>query len=298
MSYNETMRIAVLFAALTIVQGAFAGEILFEGFYRIERDNKHVGYVIQRLSADHKAGTKTLTTYIRQKQNGKEFYEAYKSVVNAKTWAPVASEHHSTNTGFPLTIKSSWKGGKGAVTFAATLGGKLMNKDTAGDADFLGGFLFFAADLNKLAGNQDYSYASFAEERGRTALGWLTRAGDKDFSGTKVVHLVDDYLGEPIENFVAPTGEPLGSRSPTENYVTFWVPTKELAIGMFDYPTAEMTSLFGDLPEGKKNPWSKLSSYQAAEWIKSFAKAEGHRRTVSSADAKPRSVASLPVRKP
>jgi hypothetical protein len=108
-------------------------------------------------------------------------------------------------------------------------------------------------------------------------VGILNYVNTKHTSAGQIVHVVDDFMGQPTESFVSENGEPLGSRAPLEDVIVYWVPNRQEAMGDMQFPTAEMTSLFGDLPEGKKNPWSKLPTFQANSVIGSFAKNPGAR---------------------
>ncbi len=279
-------------ALLLLATQAVSAEVLFEAFYRIEKDGQHAGYFIERSSQDTAAGTKTLTMYIRQKQDGKEVFETYRSVAKAGTGEPVSSQHISTNTGMPLTITALFKNGVAKVSQSVNHLKALT--DTSAKAPHLSSFLFFLADFRKMVPGNNYEYRTFAEERGRVVDGTMVITAEKNLNGQRILQAVNDFLGQPIESFVTEDGEPLGARRPSGEFSCFWVPNKEEAVGLFAYPTAEFTTLFGDLPEGKKNPWSK-APFKAAEFIKGFAHSEGSRSVSSQGKANKK--LPLPLRK-
>ncbi|NJM09680.1 MAG: hypothetical protein HC883_01915 [Bdellovibrionaceae bacterium] len=271
---------------LAFTSGQVQAEILFEAFYRIEKNGRHTGYVVQRVSSDGK-GHKTASTYVRTKFGDKELFSTSKSVAKAGKGTPVESVHSSDNTGAPFRIAADFKDNQGLVTFYSSKSKKSAIVEKAQPAPFPSAFLFYAADLPKLQHDKKYNYTAFFEESGRTQVGQLSVLGSKapGPSGAKnILHVLNDDSGQPVENFIAESGEPLGSRSEVTGSVCFWVATKEEAVGTMTYPTGEMTSLFGDLPQGKKNPWSTLRGFDSSALIKSFQTWDGN-RSVSSTPA-------------
>jgi hypothetical protein len=277
--YHNEMNLksaAIFVSALLFTQTLFA-ETLFEGFYRIERKGKHAGYVMQRLSADAKAGTKTLTTYFRVRQDDQEKFEGTKTVVKAESGKPISSTYMTTTQGNPVTIVTQYNGAKGKVLFYAGKNRKLERVENIKPVAHASAFIFYHADFKKMVPEKNYEYTALTEERGRIGVGILNYVSAKLTAAGQIIHVVDDFMGQPTESFVSENGEPLGSRSPLEDVIVYWVPNRQEAMGDMQFPTAEMTSLFGDLPEGKKNPWSKLPAFQANSIIGSFAKNPGAR---------------------
>ncbi len=289
------LRNAVLLSLSLLFTQTLCAEILFEGFYRIERKKQHVGYVMQRMSTDAKARTKTLTTYMRVVQDGQELFESTKSVARLGTGAPVSSSYTTNTLGNPVTIVTQYNGAKGKASFYSGNKRTLERAETLKPVAHASSFIFYLADLSKMTAGKNYEYNALTEERGRIGVGILNFVTAKNAEGIKVVHLVDDFLGQPSENFVSESGEPLGSRSPFEDVIVYWVPNKKEAMGDMQFPTSEMTSLFGDLPEGKKNPWFKLPNFKADDFIRSFPSNPGARAVSSEKIVKVRT--PMPERK-
>lgn len=267
------------------------GEVLFEAFYRIEREGKHVGYFIQRVSNDMTAGTKTVTMYTRQRQIGdQEMFNSYRSVAKLNG-NPVSSRYSSNFTGSVIDIVAGFKNGIAKITTG--LDKTKSGGSTANKVNHMSAFLFLLTDLRRLAPGTHYEYKTYAEEAGRRADGTLFLAGQKNLGSQRIFHVVNDFMGQVIESFVTENGEPLAARQPAGDSVVFWVPRKEDAVGLFSYPTAEFTALFGDLPEGKKNPWMQ-APIQVGQFIKGFKRSMGSRELSSK---KPRNTAPLPLRK-
>jgi hypothetical protein len=106
---------------------------------------------------------------------------------------------------------------------------------------------------------------------------------------------VDDYLGLPVENFVTPAGIPLGSRDPASETVAYWVPEKNDAVGTMTFPDKDVRKVFGGIPAGKINPWSKLGEFRPDIVINGFHRSKGS-RTVLPGNKKIKPV-PLPTRK-
>ncbi len=268
------------------------GEVLFESFYRLERNNRHTGYLIQRLSSDAK-GNKLLSTYIRSRVGDRESYTAVKSVAKAGKGSPIETTHVSNSSGAPYKIHAQFKNGKATIGYHSNNARKAGSVETASNPAYPSAFMFYLADLGKFQPGKKYSYTAFFEENGRNQVGQLSLLGAKDAAGKRVFQLLNDDSGQPIESFVAENGDPLGSRSISTGTVCFWVATKEEAIGDMTYPTGEMTALFGDIPTGKKNLWSKSPNFKAVDIIQSFTTWDGSRSLTSPPAAQ---VLPLPVR--
>jgi hypothetical protein len=260
---------------------------VFEGFYRIERNRKHVGFGVQRLRAE--GDQRILTSYYRFKRpDDTEVFESSKTVTGANG-DPVSSEHHGTRLG----LAPSWAkfaGGRGRVDFVTPN----SRKPTAvSDVKILSSALFLVADLPKLLLNHVYRYSAFAEERAINSSGTLHVAGKLKVGPVDVLRLLDDFNGEPTEHFVSLGGQPLGSRAYAGDFSCYWVKSREDAIDIFAYPNKDVISLFGDLPMGQKNDWNEVAGLNADEVMRRYPKWRGTRVRSLAALAK---TTALPVR--
>lgn len=260
--------VLTLFFGLTLA-GAAHAEILFEGFYRVEKNGKHHGYGVQRVSVD-KSGKKTVITYMRAKAGDGEASISVKSVAKSGSLTPIETSHSYTEAGKTQRIIGKFAGGKGVVNFHSQKSRKPQSVEKLKWISFPSAFLFYVADWPKMKTRIPYRYDAFTEEAGENRLGYVTVLGTQTAGANSFMHVLNDDSGAPVENFLSAKGEPLGSRSTATGIVAYWVPTKELAAHDMAFPTGEMTSLFGDLPQGKKNPWSKVENFNALKVINGF----------------------------
>lgn len=287
-----TLRIALV--AVLLLSATAQAEILFEAFYRIEKGGRHTGYLIQRL-ATGKGEERVLSTYIRSRDGDSEFYTTSRSVAKAGNAEPVETAHTTGGSGaIPYTILSKFKNGKATINYHSNNSRKPSLTETAQIAPYPSAFMYFVADFPKFQPGKKYAYSAFFESQGETQIGQLSVLGAKPGAGHRVLQILNDDSGQPVEGFVADNGEPLGSRSTATNTVVFWVATKEEAVADMTYPTGEMTKLFGDLPQGRKNIWSKSPGFRSLSIIESLTAWDGA-RSISSSPAS--SVLPLPLRK-
>jgi hypothetical protein len=288
------LKSAAIFASALLFTQNLCAETLFEGFYRIERKGKHVGYVIQRYSHDPKTKTKTVTNYIRTKQGDGEVYESVTATAKEGSGAPVKSIYLSTVTGPTLRTTANFKKGVPWIAHEVNSADNPQHFVKGNPAPMLSAMLYYMTDITKMSPQTNYGYTTFVEQRGRTDGAHLTLITQQPVASQAIYQFVNDSFGQPVENFVNAAGEPLGSRSMIDDFVCYWVPTREAAVGMMEFPAPQITKIFGDLPEGHKNPWGKTPDFRALQAINDFKKANDPRHPSSSEGAK---AAKLPGRR-
>lgn len=276
---------ALLIPTLLFTQNLFA-EILFEGFYRIERKGKHVGYVIERLSQDPKTKTKTKTSYLRIKQGDKEVYESLTATAKVGSGEPIKSVYLTSNTGPTLRTTAEFRNGVPFYTTEVNSADNPKHFKKGTKSSMLSAMLYYMTDFTKMTPQTDYAYKTYDEQNGSTDGAHLFLIEQQKISGMPVYQFVNHSDGQPVENFVSPSGEPMATRSMIENSVAYWVADRAEATGLMEYPTQQIAKIFGDLPEGKKNPWSKIPKFNAAQAMAEFKKASDPRRPSSHAGPK------------
>ncbi|MGE4132982.1 MAG: hypothetical protein AB7F86_15175 [Bdellovibrionales bacterium] len=263
-------------------------EGLFEAYYRIEKSNRHIGYLVQRIEKDKK-GVTTVSTYIRTRDNaGQEEYQSFRSAARGFGFAPVHALHNSNNMGENLRTEARFKAnGQGAVQFQlASAKAPRTEKVRLQKNSLISAFTFLATNIPSLKQNVVYDYKAYSERRGWESPGELVLVGQQPVAGTKIYHVVDDYLGEPIESFVTAEGFPLGSRSPVSDWVTFWVPDRRQATGELQFPSGDLTKFFGPIPSESKAPWASAIKTSVYDIVQKFPKHKGSRYLSSTSKEK------------
>lgn len=278
----------LLWMSLVACPAWASAKTIFESYYRVESDRKHVGYVLQRLEQDPQTKVQTLKGYVQLDQDGKTI------------WQEVALTHREGHA-FRSIYKSNESGDLQSVTavFDRNGAGKVILQSGKGkpranrisSVDVLSGLLFYSVDLSLLKKDIAYSYKAFSEERGRVARGSIILMSKESAGERQVLQLADEFIGQTIENFVNTEGIPLGSRIDSLKLVTYWVPDRAAAIGVMEFPEARIKKIFGAVPKGQTSPWSKVPDARADVIIDKFSRPPFDR------PVQPSRASSLPMRK-
>ena len=263
-------RTALVLSLITLSFPSWA-ELSFEGIYAIEKDGVRTGYMIQRAEVDRATKKWTITTYQRSKVNkeGAEDFEVtrafsrddsdkLKDSPHLRAWyTPLEFSHRSVSADVDETIKASFKGKK-IVNVDATFGKstKIERTDSIEQPQhsFLWEFLYYMINFAKVPAGEDQSYVAFSTSSGRYSDGTFRVEGSKKPQGLTIYHLQDFFEGEDIETFVFDNGDAAGARNVHNKTLVYLVNSRDEAVQGFEFPQKEMTEIFGDLPDGQKNP--------------------------------------------
>jgi len=284
------MRIFSLCLGLLLSQTA-SSEVLFEAFYRIEKDGKHTGYFIQRISK--KDGLLTIQAYARDPDG----FRSYQGVT--RDGAAVSSIESQGSTEPFVSKSATFQGGQAIVkSWNKGSGPAVQEKVRVAKGIFPTAFLNSRADFGAMKPGKKYWYTHFNEARGTPGTGMISKLSSAPVNGVEISHLLNNPSGQEAESFVSKEGFVLASRSPATGGTSFWVKTRGEAVGDFTFPTNEFTKLFGDLPDGKKNPWHSTAGFSGAEVLKKFkSPVFDPRKRAPSAFAELQTAAPLPLRK-
>lgn len=299
-------RLPVILAfAVSVFLPAAHAEINFEGIFKIEKNKKHIGYAVHRSEWDETMKRRIVTFFVKTTEDGKTSTGVTRSISD-ENFQPLCAIAYSTepqvkelifakfgvtklekdepNKRFtvidslfdkPVPVRAldekEAKTGKpldpcDRKRFFA----KPANTDKIAENEgvFLSTFLFYILDLPKLEPGKPKTYEAFSEEDGRYSYGKVKNLGTRSFEGVNVLHLEDDFAGEPIENFVLPSGDPIGARSIFNKIVTH-LTTRADAVGEFEFDQKELTPWFKGIPDGLKNPIiqseGKLNAFKMVE---------------------------------
>ncbi len=243
---------------------AFAGEIMFEGYYRVEASGKPVGYIIQRFEFDAKAKTFDATTFMRVKLGDKIIQESLKGKANDK-FNPISYSYTSQVNEAVNGIDATFTGQ--IMKLKKTDGKKLTNEThKIPEGSFLSSFLVFVMLQKKLPLNQAFKYSGIAEEEGAGYWGkaWLESKEQK--GKLTVFRVLNSFKGQefisqlaaipdpdPKEKDKYVKGEVLATESPKQSLTTTLVATPNLATEGQMVPNKILVALFGAVPTGKVN---------------------------------------------
>jgi len=286
----------VTFALLLSLTIDASAEILFEGIYSIEKDGVRTGYMIQR--SEVKDNVRVISTYQRRRvdKEGTEEYQFTRSEA-AMDFSPlrfsqraVGAVDETMKADFKAVFKHKVEGKeRDAINVDAYFTGSSKPARTdirlVPPNSFLASFLYYMAGIAKMPVGKERSYVAFSEITGDYRDGFLRVDGSKKPEGIQIFQLQDFFAGEDIESFVFANGDPAGARNAGEKLVVYLVNSRDDAVKGFEFPQAEITKMFNDLPEGQKNANAAAGNkLNLKDVIKSFPVAKPTRQPNSEGE--------------
>ena len=240
----------------------FANEVMFEGYYRIELENKPIGYSILRFAFDSTTNTFEATSFLRAKFGGKMVQESLKAKATDK-FQPVAYQYTSEVGNDVKMIDATFKGDE--MKLKINDAKKLRNETyKIPKGTFLSSFLPYLLLQQKLELNEAFKYSAVAEEDGNSFWGkaWLQKKESKP--GFEVFTIVNKFRGEEFLSEMAIVrdaknteknvrGEVFATSSPPKNISIRLVSTPAQATEGQMVPNKTLLTLFGGVPLGKVN---------------------------------------------
>lgn len=278
----------LLALCLMCLSHAASADIQFEGYFRIERDGRAIGYMIHRVEHRPSQNQRIISTYIRRRRGEVENYTFTRSVVK-NDFTPVSYYFRADDHNLDQYSKAEFSGSKIQVDTFDAKGKKIASAiETPPKGAFLSAFTNYLLPPAKMELGKDYDYLAFTEEFGRYQRGELFLKETKSVAGQTVYQTFDDVSGETIESFMFGNGDPLGSRSLAGDVVAYLVSSRTEAVQGFDeFPQKHVIEFFKDLPEGKKNPVvTSRGKLKPFEIISSFSSAAKQARSANQRDSR------------
>lgn len=244
----------------------FAAEIMFEGYYRIDLEGKHIGYTIQRYEFEPKDKSFNSISFLRAKFGDKVVQESVKAKSNNK-FQPISYQYTSL---VGTEMKTIDGGFKGEIMTLKIIDGKKVRNEThkIPKGTFFSGFLTYLMLQKPLNLNQAFQYSAIAEEDGASYDGKSLIESKETKPEFEVFRILNSFKGEKFISKVAVVkdtkdaaknvkGEVLSTSSPTKNLSTELVANAKLATEGQMVPNKILIDLFGNMPTGKANLLNK-----------------------------------------
>ena len=245
---------------------AFAADIMFEGYYRVDHAGRHVGYIIQRYEFEPKDSTFQFISFLRVKLGDQVIQESTKAKANNK-FQPITLSYTSQSGDEIKMIDGSFKG---EIMKLKIINGKTVRDEThkIPKGTFFASFLTYLLLQKPLTLNQTFQYSAVAEEDGGSFNGRAlveSKEVTPDFENYKILNV---FKGEKFIANVAVVkdpqdankntrGEVLSTNSPAKNISTVLVASPHLATKDQTVPNKTLLALFGSIPTGKVNLLNK-----------------------------------------
>jgi hypothetical protein len=253
-----------LFLCFGLVTGpvsADAGEIMFEGYYRIELQGKPIGYAIHRFEFDNKNKIFESKSFLRAKFGDKLVQESTVSKCTDK-FKPISYNYTSQ---FGESMKGVDATFKGEVMTAAINDGKVVRTETSKipKGTFLSSFLPYLLLQRTLEINDNFQYSAIAEEDAASYTGRVLMQSREGKPGYDTFTILNRFKGEEFVSKMAIVkdpktkknvkGEVLATNSPAKGISTHLVATPNQATEGQVVPNQTLLKIFGNIPTGKVN---------------------------------------------
>lgn len=267
----------------------FASEIQFEGYYRLELESKHIGYVIQRYETDTKEKTIRYAYFLKTNELGGNIQESLKAEARTKEKAefePISFQYTGQVGKDLKSIDGTFK--KDIMEIVKNDGKKAPRKETyrIPKGTFLSSFLSYLMLQNGLKSGKKFTYSAVAEEEGNSYKGDATIKNEEKFAGQTVFRIENSFKGQHFISFVTPSGEMVGTISPAKKLTLVLVGKPSDATQGLPVPNKSLMLTFGNIPTGEANVLaknkSKTEAPKAASSEKSEAKQVSHQEEEDS----------------
>jgi len=255
--------------ALTIgLSGSLAyGKTLFEGYFKLELNSQHIGYVVQRYEFLKKSQTYQSTYMINMKHFGTENTESLKAVAS-KDFKPLNYQYtfkESKKDGsiFVKVIDAKFKGlnmtaimSDGILKRGKQLPKKQLTLKIRKDS-ILSTFLIYKILATGLKERTNYPYTAVAEEDGNLYSGSAKTIGVEKYMGKNLFKLKNDFKNSIFLSSMDSFGQVYRFNSPVMKLKSKLVKNPSEATNGFKVDTKSLTTLFGAVPSGKNNNLNK-----------------------------------------
>lgn len=264
MSFLKLRSVAIALIVLSPSLG-FASEIQFEGYYRLELESKHIGYVIQRYETDVKEKTIRYAYFLKTNELGGNIQESLKAEARTKEkseFEPVSFQYTGQVGKDLKSIDGTFR--KDIMEIVKT-DGKKSKKETyrVPKGTFLSSFLSYIMLQSGLKTGKKFTYSAVAEEEGNSYKGDATVKNEEKFAGQSVFRIENSFKGQHFISFVTPTGEMMGTISPAKKLTLVLVAKPADATQGLPLPNKSLMLTFGNIPTGEANILAKNKKPEA-----------------------------------
>lgn len=255
---SASVGISIIFGILLLAANTVQAQdsLLFEAYYRVMKSGNHVGYYIMKHEFDAKKKQFLATTFLKL-EGGDDITESIKATAS-EDFKPLAFTYTAIGSGQTRTVDA--KVVKGKITASINANGKPEKVSSQLKKDTISSLFLVYAILRSpqgLKAKTKFTYEAVAEELAQETSGVVDLKDFEDVSGNRALRLENEFLGTKSSNFVNEKGEILMTLSPTQKISVEMVATPEAALGSFKPPIGLLKTLFGGMPEGKKNSFAQ-----------------------------------------
>lgn len=232
---------------------------LFEGYYKILANSKHVGYTIARYSFDEKKSQFKSTTFLKVGKDATEMTESLTAVSDSNL-NPISYEYTNIMGKVVKTIDAKFI--KGTLRATIKENGKISKIDKKiENGTILSNFLVILILKGKdgLKENSNYQYQAIAEEDAISVKATAASGKRETFRGLQAIKINNTFKGAEFTSWVTDKGEVLGTESKSSGIETVLVANPNEATDGQIFSQGIIKTLFGEIPAGIGNAISAMT---------------------------------------
>lgn len=267
-------RIATLVFLILSATTAHA-QALFEGYYKVTSAGAHVGYSIVRYQFDTKKKQFTAQTFLRTGKVGGDITEATSAVAD-ESLNPISYQYISTVGKSSKMIEAKFKKNHMSGTITEDGKKKTFQRDLPKGV-FLSAFTIYTV-LKSKTGIQvgpRFEYSAVSEEDADVVKADLLIQKEDQFDGVKTYRILNRFKDQKFENQVTDRGEILSTIIPASALSSVLVAKPQDAVGDFGLNATAIKGIFGDVPVGTNNVFSRRLKAEALGTEKPAGKQQG-----------------------
>ncbi len=227
-------------------------EILFEAYYKIDIEGKHIGYSIIREEFDAKKKEFVSRRFTKTTPELGDITMSSTAICD-DGFKPKSLEFFYLDKTKKKIIKGTAHGNK--FDIAVSEGGSPKKQTTElPKGVFFSSFVSYLIMQNGIGTDKRFAYDAIAEETGTVIKGeTIIEKNMVDYKGQKVFKSTNKFGGADFVALINSTGETLVSDTPAQNEHAELVKTAAEATKGIPVPKAVIDTLFGGMPDGTKN---------------------------------------------
>ncbi len=250
------MRIVILVALIVSPLSAIA-EIKLEGYSKVSRQGRHVGFSVRREEFDAVRREWIFKTYIFTINRDQNEHQIKIITRHTDRFVPLESSFEETVNGVKSQSHMKFDGFKYLAKFK-TQKKRADEKGSLEPNQFLREATYRVLLGNPIAKGKVFRMRFVREDLAKHSVGHLHVRDQKVIDGRKVYQVVNDSELFSEEVWLSETGQILFTRLTNVDAIEEPVASADEAIGSLSVDRSEMVSVFQEIPAGQKN-WRTLA---------------------------------------
>lgn len=246
-----SLRLAILVASFVISPLAYA-EIKLEGYSKIFRQGRHVGFSVRREEFNAARREWILNTYVFTMNRDQVEHHIKITTRHTDRFAPLESSFEETVDGVKSQSHIKFDGLKYTAKFKNPKT-RADEKGAIAAHEFLREATYRILLKNPLSKGKVFRANFIREDLAKQSVGHLVVRDVKDIDGRKVYQIVNDSELFTEEVWLSDSGQTLFARLTNVDATEEPVANVEEAIGSLNFNRTAMISVFKEIPAGQKN---------------------------------------------